>query len=100
MGRRHHLSADENVEDGRVSAMLANENLQMGLQLEWSLTEFPYFFEWLHLRKGAYAVGFEPSTHDVGDEAAARANGSMIWLGLDESRSYHTVFSVVEVPRP
>jgi hypothetical protein len=68
----------------------------MGLQLEWSVNEFPYFFEWLHLHEGAYAVGLEPSTHDVGGEAVARANGSMIWLGAGESRSYHTVFSVLE----
>jgi len=81
---------------GSVSAVLVNEKLQMGLQLEWSVNEFPYFFEWLHLREGAYAVGLEPSTHDVGGEAEARANGSMIWLGAGESRSYHTVFSVLE----
>jgi len=69
-----------------------NERLHMGMQLEWWATELPYFFEWLHLREGAYAVGLEPSTHDVGGEAAARADGSMIWLGAGESRSYRTVF--------
>ncbi len=82
------------VDDGGVAVAVANERLQMGFQLEFSAKEFPYFFEWLHLRQGAYAVGLEPSTHDVGGEAAARANGSMIWLDAGESRSYHTVLSI------
>jgi len=82
--------------DGRVAVMVMNERLQFGVQVEWSATELPHFFEWLHLREGAYAVGLEPSTHDVGGETAARADGSMIWLGAGESRSYHTVFSVLD----
>jgi Domain of unknown function (DUF4432) len=84
------------AEDGRLAAVVVNERLQLGMQLEWSAKEFPHFFEWLHLREGAYAVGLEPSTHDVGGAVAARAKGSMIWLGAGESRSYHTVFSVLD----
>jgi hypothetical protein len=89
----HDVVADAH---GSVSAVLVNDRLQMGLQLEWSANEFPHFFEWLHLHEGAYAVGLEPSTHAVGGEAAARKDGSMIWLGAGESRSYHTVFSVLD----
>jgi hypothetical protein len=65
------------------------------VQVEWSAAEFPHFFEWLHLREGAYAVGLEPSTHAVGGSPAARSDGSMIWLAAGESRSYHTVFRVL-----
>ena len=93
MGRGSKAVASE---DGRLTAAVINERLQMGVQVEWSEDEFPYFFEWLHLREGAYAVGLEPSTHDVGGESAARANGSMIWLSGGESRSYHTVFTVLD----
>ena len=89
----HELVPDDN---GRVSAAVVNERLGMGVQVEWPHGEFPYFFEWLHLRDGAYAVGLEPSTHDVSGEVAARADGSMIWLGAGESRSYHTTFVVLE----
>ncbi len=89
----HDLVADD---DGRVCATVVNERLGLAVQVEWSAGEFPYFFEWLHLREGAYAVGLEPSTHDVGGEAAARADGSMIWLGAGESRSYHTTFNVLD----
>jgi hypothetical protein len=81
--------------DGRFAVAVVNERLELGLQLAWSASEFPHFFEWLHLREGAYSVGLEPSTHAVTGEAAARADGSMIWLGAGESRSYHTTFSVL-----
>lgn len=89
----HDVVAGEN---GRVIAAVVNERLGIGMQLDWSSNEFPYFFEWLHLREGAYAVGLEPSTHDVNGDAGARADGSMIWLAAGESRSYHTVFSVLD----
>jgi hypothetical protein len=89
----HDLVAGD---DGRVSAAVINERIGLGVQVEWSQREFPYFLEWLHLREGAYAVGLEPSTHDVRGEPAARADGSMIWLGAGESRTYHTTFSVLD----
>jgi hypothetical protein len=89
----HDLVADD---AGRVSAAVVNERLGLGVQVEWSQREFPYFFEWLHLREGAYAVGLEPSTHDVGGELEAREGGSMIWLGAGESRTYNTGFSVLD----
>jgi hypothetical protein len=89
----HELVPDA---DASLAAAVINERLQFGLQVEWSAAEFPHFFEWLHLREGAYAVGLEPSTHGVGGSAAARTDGSMIWLGPGESRSYHTVFRVLD----
>ena len=63
------------AEDGQLAVAVVNERLQLGMQLEWSAKEFPYFFEWLHLREGAYAVGLEPSTHSVDGGAAARLMG-------------------------
>ncbi|MBV9543669.1 MAG: aldose 1-epimerase family protein, partial [Chloroflexi bacterium] len=73
----HDVVADSN---GHLAAAVVNDRLHMAVQLEWNAGEFPYFFEWLHLHEGAYAVGLEPSTHDVGGDTAARQSGSMIWL--------------------
>lgn len=36
----------------------------------------------------------EPSMHHVSGDAAARRDGSMIWLGAQASRTYHTTFRV------
>jgi len=88
----HDVAAGD---DGRVVVAVVNERLELGYQLAWSASEFPHFFQWLHLREGAYAVGLEPSSHAVVGEAAARADGSMIWLGAGESRAYHTTMTIL-----
>jgi hypothetical protein len=89
----HELRA---TDDGQLAAAVVNDRLQFGMQLEWSQAEFPHFFEWLHLREGAYAVALEPGTHAIGGSLAARADGTMIWLEAGESRSYHTTFRVLD----
>jgi galactose mutarotase-like enzyme len=78
--------------DGRSRARLANDRLGRGFELDYDPAAFPAFFEWLNLREGAYAVGLEPSTHHVAGDAAARADGSMIWLEHGDQRRYETVF--------
>ena len=42
-------------------------------------------------------MGFEPSTHAVTGEPAARADGTMTWLDAGESRSYSSVLRIREV---
>ncbi|MFC4006185.1 aldose 1-epimerase family protein [Nonomuraea purpurea] len=81
-------------QDGLHRVAVVNDRLGMTVSVEWRAEEFPYFFEWLNLRSGNYAVGLEPSTHHVSGDAAARQDGSMIWLGPQESRTYHTTFRV------
>ncbi|MFJ6852879.1 aldose 1-epimerase family protein [Streptomyces sp. NPDC091271] len=87
----HELEPDA---DGRVRPRLVNERLGVYFELEYDAAQFPAFFQWLHLREGAYAVGFEPSTHHVEGETAARENGSMTFLAPGEERTYTTTFRV------
>jgi hypothetical protein len=89
----HDLEADD---ERRLAAAVVNERLQFGMQLEWSKAEFPHFFEWLHLREGAYAVALEPSTHPIGGPPSASLENTRIWLSAGESRSYHTDFRVLD----
>jgi hypothetical protein len=85
----HVLTPDA---DGRTRARLVNDRLGRGFELDYDPAAFPAFFEWLNLREGAYAVGLEPSTHHVAGDAAARADGSMIWLEHGDQRRYDTRF--------
>jgi galactose mutarotase-like enzyme len=80
------------AEDGRHRVGLVNDDLGLSFEVDVDATAFPCFFEWLNLREGAWAVGLEPSTHHVAGDAAAREDGSMIWLGHGEERRYETVF--------
>lgn len=89
----HDLTADSS---GLVRARLVNDRLGLAFELEYDQSQFPSFFQWLHLREGAYAVGFEPSTHTVGGEQAARDDGTMTWLAAGESRTYSTTFRILD----
>ena len=88
----HALAPDA---DGRQRVRLVNTALQRSFELDYDPAAFPAFFEWLNLREGSYAVGLEPSTHHVAGDQAARADGSMIWLGHDDERRYQTVFRFI-----
>ncbi|WP_322097542.1 aldose 1-epimerase family protein [Nakamurella alba] len=85
----HRLVPDA---DGRFVVGLHNDTLGLAFELVLDPAAFPCFFEWLNLREGAWALGLEPSTHHVAGDAAAREDGSMIWLEHGESRRYDTVF--------
>lgn len=87
----HELQPDA---DGLVRPRLVNDRLGMYFELEYDAAQFPSFFQWMHLREGAYAVGFEPSTHHVQGETAAREDGSMTFLEPGEERLYTTTFRV------
>jgi Domain of unknown function (DUF4432) len=76
---------------GRQRVRVVNDRLGRSFELDYDPAEFPAFFEWLNLREGGYAVGLEPSTHHVAGDAAARADGSMIWLEHGEQRHYRSV---------
>jgi hypothetical protein len=85
----HALTPDP---DGRQRVRVANVARGRAFELDYDPGSFPAFFEWLNLREGSYAVGLEPSTHHVAGDAAAREDGSMIWLAHGDERSYETVF--------
>ncbi len=84
----HRLAAT----GGRHKVGLVNDALGRSFEVDVDATAFPCFFEWLNLREGAWAVGLEPSTHHVAGDAAAREDGSMIWLEHGDSRTYSSVF--------
>ncbi|GIH22770.1 DUF4432 domain-containing protein [Acrocarpospora phusangensis] len=89
----HDLLPDEH---GRVRAGLVNDRLGLTFEVEYNSAEFPAFFQWMHLREGAYAVGFEPSTNAVAGEPAAREAGTLTFLEPGEERAYHTALRILE----
>lgn len=81
---------------GRYHVALLNQRRALGVEVSWDATAFPRFFEWLHLRQGAYAVGLEPSTHHVEGAQAARDQGQMIWLEHGQHRVYRSTLRVLD----
>lgn len=70
-------------ERGRAEARIVNPELGVGARVRWRADAMPAFLLWTHLRAGAYAVGFEPSTHAIGD-----ASGPQGELPPGEARRY------------
>lgn len=89
----HELVADQ---EGLHRVALLRADGELGVEVSWEAAGMPHFFEWLNLREGQYGVGLEPSTHHVSGDSAARADGSMIWLGHGESREYRTSIRLLE----
>ena len=89
----HDLVADA---DGRHRVALIAADDSRGVDVSWSAAGMPHFFEWQNLRSGQYAVGLEPSTHRVSGDAAARDDGSMIWLEHGDRREYSTTVRVLD----
>ena len=82
--------------DGLHRVALISADGENGVELSWDAATMPHFFEWQNLRDGQYGVGLEPSSHHVGGDAAARADGSMVWLEHGESREYRTTIRILE----
>jgi hypothetical protein len=71
------------AQDAWAEARIVNPMLGLGARLRWRVDAMPAFLLWSHLRAGAYAVGFEPSTHAIGDRS-----GSHGQLRPGEARRY------------
>jgi Domain of unknown function (DUF4432) len=85
----HRLGTDDR---GKTIVAVINSVAGLRFELEYEARAFPTFFEWLNLREGAYAIGLEPSTHNIGGEPAARSEGSLIWLKHGDAKTYSSVF--------
>lgn len=83
----HEVVADD---QGQVTVALVNDAREIAISVTWKREQFPGFAEWLHLREGAYTIGFEPI-------APLRSRGSAptLWLEHGESRTYQTAIRVV-----
>lgn len=85
--------------DGYVTAALVNQALGggegRGLYVRYRQRELPSFNEWKMMSEGVYTVGLEPATTHTLGRAAARADGSLVFLAPGEERHYHLEFGVL-----
>lgn len=58
----HEMAADS---QGNTFAAVLNEELGIGLKIEYNRNELPYFMQWKSTASGDYVVGLEPANSSV-----------------------------------
>lgn len=89
----HTLAADA---DGRSFAAVINRTLGLGLVIDFSVREFPYFMEWKSLAAGDYVVGLEPANSSVRGRAWHEARGDLHLIEPQAVERKSLSFTVVE----
>jgi len=89
----HDLIPDEN---GLVKVALVNENLEVGVSLEYKKEGLPYFNQWKMLNQKEYVIGLEPGTCLPVGYVKAKENGMVSVLQPDESKTYEIVYRILD----
>lgn len=89
----HTLAADAN---GRSFAAVINRALGLGLVIDFSVRDFPYFMEWKSLAAGDYVVGLEPANSSVRGRAWHEERGDLHLIEPQASERKSLSFTVVE----
>lgn len=89
----HQLAADE---DGLTAACVVNQELELGLELEFSVQALPYFMQWQSPASGDYALGLEPATASVFGRAYHAERGDLPQLAPFETVRKKLRFTILE----
>lgn len=84
------------AEDGWCTAGLHNPKLELAAAVRFKKSQLPWFVNWQHWGPGEYVTGLEPCTHPPVGQAAARKDGTLIFLQPGESRRYELEIEVLE----
>lgn len=85
--------ADKN---DQVTCGYMNDELELGLSISFSKKQMPWLINWQHWGKNEYVTALEPATNPPIGQAAARENGTLIFLKPGESRTYEIKLEVIK----
>jgi hypothetical protein len=74
----HELAADKG---GNTFAAVFNDELKIGLKLEFNKNDLPYFMQWKSVGAGDYVLGLEPSNSSVYGKLFHLENKNLHMLG-------------------
>lgn len=89
----HELAADE---EGNTFAAVINENLGLGIRLEFNQKELPYFMEWKSLASGDYVVGLEPANSSVYGRAYHEERGDLHTIPSFATEKKRLIITILE----
>ena len=83
---------------GWCQAGLHNEKLGLAVALRFPKAQLPWLTNWQHWGPGEYVTGIEPGTHPPIGQAAAREQGTLLFLEPGERRTYDVELEVLHNP--
>ena len=89
----HELACDEN---GNSFAALINDQLGIGVRLDFDQKVQPYFMEWMSMKTGDYVIGLEPSNSSVYGRKFHEKEGTMHRIAPFAKETYHLSFTVLK----
>lgn len=89
----HDLAQDE---AGNSVVCVLNHRLQLGLRLEFTRKNLPYFMEWKSIASGDYVLGMEPANSSVYGRPYHRREGSLHMLEPFAEETNVLRFTVLE----
>lgn len=81
--------------NNRVVCGYANDELELAFKISFSKEQFPWLINWQHWGKNEYVTALEPATNPPIGQAAAKENGTLIYLEPGEKREYELKLEVL-----
>jgi len=81
--------------NNQVVCGYANDQLELAFKISFSKTQFPWLINWQHWGKNEYVTALEPATNPPIGQAAAKENGTLIYLEPGEKRVYELKLEVL-----
>lgn len=84
--------------DGNCICGFVNQQIGIGLSIQFNTKQLPWLINWQHWGKGEYVTALEPATNPPIGQAKARKEGTLIELAPGERKVYDLEISVINQP--
>ena len=97
-GKTEHCYAHDfyTNDEGIVKVAFVNDELELGLALEYKKSELPYFNQWKMLNTREYVVGLEPGNCLPVGIMKAEKNNMVETILPGEKKTYEIVFKILD----
>ena len=89
----HHLQGDK---EGNTMAMLANDELGLGVYVKYNINQLFNLVEWKQMSSGIYAVGIEPTNCYLEGRNKSREDGTLQFIKPGEIRTFEVEIGVLD----
>ena len=81
---------------GKTFAAVINDDLSLGVRIDFSTEALPYFFQWKSMASGDYALGLEPANASVLGRTYQRAHGGLPLLAPFERKTFAFTITILD----